>query len=103
MSNPEYNRKAQLSGNHSALIWKKELIGPILPVGWGGTSAIGHGMLIGGRCDNQHRLMKPKFRLLPIRRCLPKKGRMPSVVAMWLIVGAIMGTVLTIGIFTILT
>ena len=49
MSNPEYNRKAQLSGNHTALIWKKELIGPILAVGWGGTSSIGHGMLIGGQ------------------------------------------------------
>ena len=32
-----------------------------------------------------------------------RKGRMPFVVAMWVIAGAIMGTVLTIGIFTILT
>ena len=32
-----------------------------------------------------------------------QKGRMPFVVAMWVIAGAIMGTVLTIGIFTILT
>ena len=32
-----------------------------------------------------------------------KKGRMPFVVAMWVIAGAIVGTVLTIGIFTILT
>ena len=31
-----------------------------------------------------------------------QKGRMP-LVAMWLIAGAIMGTVLTIGILTILT
>ena len=32
-----------------------------------------------------------------------QKGRVPFVVAMWVIAGAIMGTVLTIGIFTILT
>ena len=32
-----------------------------------------------------------------------QKGRMPFVVAMWVIAGAIMGTVLTIGIFAILT
>ena len=32
-----------------------------------------------------------------------QKGRMPFVVAMRVIAGAIMGTVLTIGIFTILT
>ena len=31
-----------------------------------------------------------------------QKGKMP-LVAMWIIAGAIMGTVLTIGIFTILT
>ncbi len=32
-----------------------------------------------------------------------QKGRMPFVVAMWVIAGAIMGTVLTISIFTIST
>jgi hypothetical protein len=29
------------------LIWKKELTGPILIVGWGGDSPIGHIMLMG--------------------------------------------------------
>jgi hypothetical protein len=32
-----------------------------------------------------------------------QKGRVPFAVAMWGIAGVIMGTVLTIGIFTILT
>ena len=32
-----------------------------------------------------------------------QKGSVPFVVAMWVIAGVIMGTVLTIGIFTILT
>ena len=32
-----------------------------------------------------------------------QKGKVPFVVAMWVIAGAIMGAIITIGIFTILT
>ena len=32
---------AQLSGNHAALIWKKELIGPILLIGGSGNNPVG--------------------------------------------------------------